>query len=54
MLIEPKSGYFAGFLKDLISDKSIFVINKSDLGIDQLLDEFKKFNPIYQAIKIVY
>ena len=51
VLIEPKSGYFAGFLKDLISDKSIFVINKSDLGIDNIVNEFKKYNPIYISLK---
>ena len=51
VLIEPKSVYFAGFLKDLISDKSIFVINKSDLGIDNIVNEFKKYNPIYISLK---
>tara|TARA_B100000579_G_scaffold393737_1_gene370579 strand:- start:6667 stop:7998 length:1332 start_codon:yes stop_codon:yes gene_type:complete len=51
VVIEPKNAHFTGFLKDLITDKSILVINKSDLGIDQLLDEFKKFNPIYISIK---
>ena len=51
VLIEPKSGYFAGFLKDLISDKSIFVINKSDLGIDNIVNEFRKYNPIYISLK---
>ena len=34
VVIEPKSVYFTAFLKDLISDKSILVINKSDLGIE--------------------
>ena len=29
VIIEPKSAYFTGFLKDLINDKSILVINKS-------------------------
>ncbi len=51
VLIEPKSGYFAGFLKDLISDKSIFVINKSDLGIDNIVNEYKKYDPIYISLK---
>ena len=51
VLIEPKSGHFAGFLRDLISDKSIFVINKSDLGVDTMINEFKKYNPIYISIK---
>ena len=51
VVIEPKKAHFTGFLKDLITDKSILVINKSDLGIDQIVDEFKKFNPIYISIK---
>ena len=51
VLIEPKSGYFAGFLKDLISDKSIFVINKSDIGIDNIVNQFEKYNPIYISLK---
>ena len=51
VVIEPKKAHFTGFLKELITDKSILVINKSDLGIDQIVDEFKKFNPIYISIK---
>ena len=51
VVIEPKSGRFTGFLKELISDKSIIVVNKSDLGIYNMIDEFKKYNPIYVSIK---
>tara|TARA_Y100000590_G_C15730241_1_gene1016701 strand:+ start:684 stop:2015 length:1332 start_codon:yes stop_codon:yes gene_type:complete len=51
VVIEPKSGHFTGFLKDLISNKSILVINKSDLGVDKMLVEFKKYNPIYISLK---
>ena len=51
VVIEPKSGYFAGFLKDLISDKSIIVINKSDLGVDDIVYELKKYNPLYISLK---
>jgi len=51
VVIEPKSGHFTGFLKELISDKSIIVVNKSDLGIDEMIDEFKKYDPIYVSIK---
>ncbi len=51
IVIEPKSGYFAGFLKDLISNRSILVVNKSDLGIDHIVEEFKKFKPIYISLK---
>ncbi len=51
VVIEPKSGHFTGFLKELISDKSIIVINKSDLGIDEMVNEYKKYNPIYISLK---
>ena len=37
VVIEPKSAHFAGFLKDLVTNKSILVINKSDLGIDDMV-----------------
>ena len=42
VVIEPKSTHFAGFLKDSITNKSIIVINKSDLGIDDMVYEFEK------------
>jgi len=51
VVIEPKSDYFTAFLKNLISDKSILVINKSDLGIDDMVKEYKKYNPIYISLK---
>ena len=51
VVIEPKSTHFAGFLKDSITNKSIIVINKSDLGIDDMVYEFKKINPIYISLK---
>ena len=51
VVIEPKSAYFSGFLKDLISSKSILVINKSDMGINNMVQEFKKYNPIYISLK---
>ncbi len=51
IVIEPKSSYFTGFLKDLISSRSILVINKSDLGTDNMPKEFEKFKSIYISIK---
>jgi len=51
VVIEPKSVYFTAFLKDLISDKSILVINKSDLGIDNMVNEYNNYNPIFISIK---
>ena len=51
VVIEPKSANFTGFLKDLVSNKSILVINKSELGVDNIVNDFKKFNPIYISLK---
>ena len=51
VLIEPKSGYFNDFLRDLISEKSILAVNKSDLGIENMSYEYKKYNPIYISLK---
>ena len=51
VVIEPKSTHFAGFLKDSITNKSIIVINKSDLGIDDMVYEFDKIKPIYISLK---
>ena len=38
-------------MNDLVSEKSILVINKTDLGIESIVKEFKKFNPIYISLK---
>ena len=47
-MIEPKNPHFTGFLKGLVSnEKTLIVVNKSDLGVDQMFDDFKKYNPIY-------
>ena len=51
VILEPKSVDFIGFLNELMSNKSILVINKSDLGIDNLANEYKKYNPIYISLK---
>jgi len=51
VVVEPKSADFKGFLEDLVSKKSILVVNKSDLQIDKELDKFKKYNPIYISLK---
>ena len=42
---------FKGFFKDQISNKSIVVINKSDLGTENLKDTYKKIDPIIISIK---
>ena len=52
IVIEPKNAHFTGFLKDMVSsDKTIIVVNKSDLGVDEMILDFKKYNPIYISIK---
>ena len=51
VIIEPKSVHFTDFLRDLISEKSILAVNKSDLGIENISYEFKKYNPIYISLK---
>ena len=52
VVIEPKSGYFTGVLRGLVnSDKTVLVVNKSDLGIKKIEAELSKFNPIYISIK---
>jgi len=51
VVIEPKSVHFTDFLRDLISEKSILAVNKSDLGIANMSYEFKKYNPIYISLK---
>ena len=51
IVIEPKSVDFTGFLNDLISEKAIIVINKIDLGYDNINQQITKFNPIFLSIK---
>ncbi len=52
VVIEPKNAYFTGFLKVLVSsENTLIVVNKSDLGIDQMVQDFKKYNPIYISLK---
>ncbi|MFL2887059.1 MAG: tRNA uridine-5-carboxymethylaminomethyl(34) synthesis GTPase MnmE [Candidatus Pelagibacter sp.] len=51
ILIEPKSVDFTGFLNDLVNEKGLIVVNKSDLGIEKIDQKIKKFNPIYLSIK---
>ena len=52
VVIEPKSANFTGFLKELANNsKSILIVNKSDLGIHDMVHEFKTYNPIYISLK---
>ena len=51
VLLDPKNLDFKGFFNDQMSDKSIVVINKSDLGTENLKKIGKKINPIIISIK---
>mgnify|MGYP000496665176 FL=1 len=51
IVIEPKSVDFTGFLNDLVSEKSIIVINKIDPGYKDINQQIEKFNPIFLSIK---
>jgi len=51
VIIEPKSVDFNGFLNDLVDEKAIFVLNKSDLGVENINISLKKLNPIHISLK---
>ena len=51
VIIEPKSVDFTGFLNDLVDEKAIVVLNKSDLGIKNINVNLNKFNPIVISLK---
>ena len=38
-------------MNDLVSEKSIIVINKIDLGYKDINQQIKEFNPIFLSIK---
>ncbi len=51
VIIEPKSVDFTGFLNELVNEKAIFVLNKSDLGVKNINTNLKKLNPILISLK---
>ena len=51
VMLEPKSADFTGFLKDLVNEKAIVVLNKSDLGNNNINSKLKKYNPISISLK---
>ena len=51
IVIEPKSVDFVDFLKKFGSKKSILVINKMELGVDNIAEEIKKYEPVLISIK---
>ena len=51
IVIEPKSIEFTGFLNNLVIDKAIIVMNKIDLGLENINEQIKKYKPIYLSLK---
>ena len=51
IVIEPKSVEFTHYFDRLLSKNAIIVVNKTDLGINLIDQEIKKYNPIYISIK---
>ena len=51
VLLDPKNLDFKGFLTNKIADKSILVINKSDLGVEKLSKLETNLDPIIISIK---
>ena len=51
IVIEPKSVDFVDFLKKFGSKNSILVINKMELGVDNIAEEIKNYEPVLISIK---
>jgi tRNA modification GTPase len=51
ILLEPNSVDFSSFLDDFVDEKGIIVVNKSDLGIQNIDEKIKKYDPINISIK---
>ncbi len=51
IVIEPKSVDFSRFLKKFRPKNSILVINKMELGVDNIEEEIKNYDPILISIK---
>ena len=51
IVIEPKSIDFTDFFNQSAIDKSILVVNKSDLAFKEINEEIKKYNPIFISVK---
>ena len=51
IVIEPKSAQFPDFLTDDLLKKSILIINKIDLGTNQISNDIKKYDPIHISVK---
>ena len=51
IVLEPKSIDFTHFFKEIPIKDAIFVVNKSDLSVNEISEEIKKYNPTFISIK---
>ena len=51
IVLEPKSLDFSDFFDESAIKKSILVVNKSDLGVNEISNEIRKYNPIFISVK---
>ena len=51
IVIEPKSVDFADFFNENTIKKAILVVNKSDLGVNEISEAIKKYSPIFISVK---
>ena len=51
VVVDAKNADFTGFLKDLLDQNAILVLNKSDLVVKELGEDLKKFDYVLISIK---
>ena len=51
IVLEPKSIDFTYFFKEIAIKDAILVVNKSDLAINEISEEIKKYKPIFISVK---
>ena len=51
IVLEPKSQDFSDFFDESAIKKSILAVNKSDLGVNEISNEIRKYNPIFISVK---
>ncbi len=51
IVLEPKSLDFMDFFDESVIKKSILVVNKSDLSVNEISNKIEKYNPIFISVK---
>ena len=51
IVLEPKSLDFRDFFDESVIKKSILVVNKSDLNVNEISNKIEKYNPIFISVK---